>query len=162
MPTFKARRITHRYCQTNMAPPEQVFPLLCPVREAQWLDGWQYRMLYSESGLVEKGCIFSTSQDGEEDTLWVATRYDPIAHEITFARFTPGSKVCVLEIAAEPSGTQRTRVHITYTYTALTTAGQQFIDGFTEAAFLKAVRFWEKAINHYLTTGEKLKRTEMN
>ncbi len=158
MPTFKARRQTYRYRQINLAPPEKVFALLCPVREADWLDGWQYRMLYSASGAIEEGCIFSTSQDGEEDTTWVVTRYDRRAHEITFARFTPASRVCILEIAVDSAGAGRSNVHIGYTYTALAPEGNDFIEAFTEEAFLDAVRFWEKAVNHYLTTGEKLKR----
>lgn len=43
---FTARRITRTYHQTINAVPETVFPLLCPVREAEWLDGWQYAMIY--------------------------------------------------------------------------------------------------------------------
>lgn len=159
MPSFQARRTTQRYCQTNLAPPEQIFPLLCPLREAEWLDGWQYRMIYSASGRVEKGCVFSTRQEGEEDTLWVVTRHDPIRHVIAFARFTPRSRICVLEIAVKPAGTGRSAVHIVYTYTGIAPKGNRFIDGFTREAFLEAVRFWEQAINHFLVTGKKLKRT---
>ncbi len=158
MKAFNARRRTYHYCQTNLAPPGRVFPLLCPAREAEWLDGWRHQMLYSESGAIEKGCVFSTPHDEEEDTTWVVTHYDRKAREIAFARFTPGSRVCVLEIAVAPDGAHRSKVHIAYTYTALAPAGNQFIDGFSEADFLEAVRFWEKAINHYLTRGEKLKR----
>jgi hypothetical protein len=37
------------------APVEQVFPLLCPVRECDWLEGWNCTLLHSGSGLAEKG-----------------------------------------------------------------------------------------------------------
>ncbi len=43
MTTFKAKRVSHEYTQTNDAPPDEVFPLLCPVRESEWVPGWQYR-----------------------------------------------------------------------------------------------------------------------
>ncbi len=160
MAAFKPHRQIYRYCQINLAPPERVFPLLCPVRETDWLDGWHHHMLYSESGVIEKGCVFSTPHNEEEDTTWVVTHYDPRAYEITFARFTPGSRVCVLEIAVAPHGDQRSHVHIAYTYTALAPAGNQFIDAYSEADFLTSIRFWEKSINHYLTRGEKLKRID--
>jgi hypothetical protein len=39
------------------------------VREAEWLDGWQYAMIYSDSGRIEEGAVFSTPHDGEEDTM---------------------------------------------------------------------------------------------
>jgi len=52
---FKAKRNTYSYRQIIHARPDVVFPLLCPVREAEWLDGWDYKMIYSESGVVEEG-----------------------------------------------------------------------------------------------------------
>ena len=36
---FRPERITRKYRQTINAAPHVVFPLLCPVREAEWLDG---------------------------------------------------------------------------------------------------------------------------
>jgi hypothetical protein len=45
MSKFQGKRITHEYTQNNVAPPEKVFPLLCPVREADWVPGWQYRLI---------------------------------------------------------------------------------------------------------------------
>ena len=59
MTEFRGNRITHEYTQTNAAPPSAVFPLLCPVRETDWVPGWQYRMIYSLSGM-EAGCVFAT------------------------------------------------------------------------------------------------------
>jgi len=32
--------VPRRYAQNIHAPPQAVFPLLCPVREGEWLDGW--------------------------------------------------------------------------------------------------------------------------
>ena len=57
---FEARRMVRSYRQTIDASPEIVFPLLCPVREAEWLDGWEFTMIYSVSGSMEKGAVFST------------------------------------------------------------------------------------------------------
>jgi hypothetical protein len=33
-------RAVHTYVQRLVAGPERVFPLLCPVREADWIEGW--------------------------------------------------------------------------------------------------------------------------
>ena len=73
---FSAKKITRSYRQTIFANPEKVFPLLCPVREADWLDGWQYNMIYSISGLVEKGAVFSTPHHDKNETVWMVTNYD--------------------------------------------------------------------------------------
>ena len=156
---FKSRRITREYRQTIQAAPEVVFPLLCPVREAEWLDGWRCRMIYSASGLVEEGAVFSTPSDGEADTVWIVTRHDPNAHRIEFARFTPNSRTCVLKIAVSPKDRHSSYVDISYTYSGLTSSGNDFVENFSAKTFLEAVTFWEKSMNYYLETGEKLKKT---
>ena len=112
---FKANRITRTYCQTIHAPPEMVFPLLCPVREIDWLDGWRYAMLYSDSGLIEEGVVFSTALAGEEDTVWIVTKHDQPKGEIHFARFTHQSRTCVLKIAVRPKGEYSSYVDVSYT-----------------------------------------------
>lgn len=155
---FRAQRITRTYCQTIEASPEQVFPLLCPVREAEWLDGWRYTMIYSESGLVEEGAVFSTPGDGEPDTVWIVTRHDPAEWAVEFTRFTYGSRVCVLRVVVRPKDEGRSAVEITYTYTGITAAGNAFIDDLTEESFLGAATFWEKSMNYWLETGERLRR----
>ena len=152
---FTARRIIRNYRQTINAPPKIVFPLLCPVREAEWLDGWKYEMIYSKSGLAEEGCIFSTPGDGEVDTVWIISRQDKENHLIEFTRFTPGSRICVLKVAVTPKDETTSNVDISYTYTGLTVDGNAWVDNFTEDTFLDAVKFWERSMNYFLETGEK-------
>lgn len=155
---FSAKRIKRSYRQTIMATPEKVFPLLCPVREAEWLDGWRYSMIYSESGLVEEGAVFSTPAHDEEDTVWIVTKHDIQAYELEFARFTPKSRTCILKIAVRTKDKNSSYVDVSYTYTGLTEAGNDFIDNFTETEFLEAVTFWEKSVNYFLETGTQLKK----
>jgi hypothetical protein len=139
------------------AEPEVVFPLLCPVREADWLDGWKYEMVYSASGFAEQGCVFITPGEGEPDTVWVITKHDREERVIEFSRVTPGSRTCVLVIFVEPKGAGTSAVNITYTYTSISEKGNQFLEGLTEDKFLVDVRFWEESMNFYLKTGALLK-----
>ena len=53
------RKTVHHVAKIG-APVEKVFPLLCPVREYEWIDGWSCRLVHSESGFAEKGAIFTT------------------------------------------------------------------------------------------------------
>lgn len=159
-PDFSANRIVRRYCQTIYAPPDDVFPLLCPVREAEWLDGWEYTMLYSESGVVERHAVFTTPGEGEPDTVWIVTAHDAAHRIVEFTRFTPGSRVCVLRIEVSADGHGRSLVDLAYTYTATSAAGNAFLDDLTQEKFLEAVTFWEKSMNHWLATGERLVKRE--
>ncbi len=156
---FAAKRTIRTYRQTINATPEKVFPLICPVREAEWLDGWQHSMIYSESGLVEEGAVFSTPHDGEVDTVWIVTKHNPGKRQVEFVRFTHASRICVLRIAVSPKTENSSFVDISYTYTATAPEGNAFIEGLTEEAFLKAVVFWEESMNYFLATGKKLIRS---
>ncbi len=73
-----------------------------------------------------------------------------------FARVTTGSRACVLEIRVRSAGEGRSSVAIAYTYTALTPAGNAFLEAFTEERFLRDVQHWERSMNHFLETGTKL------
>lgn len=155
---FEARRVVRSFRQDIGGPADVVFPLLCPAREVEWLDGWSYRMIYSSSGLVEDGAVFATSSAGEADTIWVVTRHDPADRIVEFARVTPESRVTVLRLAVTPIEEGRCHVHVRYSCTSLAPAGDAFLEAWTEEAFLEFMRFWECSMNHYLATGRRLKR----
>src|SRR5208337_1423375 len=133
MSTFAAKRVSHEYTQTNDAPPEKVFPLLCPVREADWVPGWQYRLIYSESGVAEHGCVFITPNEDGTETTWIVTDYDPASFCIAFAWVNPGLvaaqiRICLSKSSETPSPGHTLLGHtllghtsalIRYTYTGL-------------------------------------------
>jgi hypothetical protein len=46
---------------------------------------------------------------------------------------------------------------ITYTHTSLGPAGDEFVAKFTAEYYQKVMQAWEKALNHFLTTGRLLR-----
>jgi ribosome modulation factor len=58
---------------------DEVFPLLCPVREYEWLNGWKCTMLFSKTGFAEKGAMFYTSSGFPfyKKLNFYITEYDP-------------------------------------------------------------------------------------
>jgi hypothetical protein len=157
---FKAKRVTRNYVQAIQAPPSVVHSLICPVKEAEWLDGWDYHLIFSHSGVAEKGCVFTSKSAGEKDTIWLITKREDATCETDFARITPDSRVAEVTVRIEDGGRQTSRVHITYTITALTEAGNQFIEKFTEDNFVKDMQFWQASMNHYLETGKALSQSD--
>lgn len=157
---FKAKRVTRNYVQTIKAAPSEVHALICPVKEAEWLDGWDYELIFSQSGFAEAGCVFISRSEGENETIWLITKRDDRNYETEFARITPGSRVACLTVRIEDGGNHTSRVHIAYTFTALTEEGNQFIENFTQENFGKDMKFWEATMNHYLETGRPLLRSD--
>ncbi|MBC8277561.1 MAG: SRPBCC family protein [FCB group bacterium] len=156
---LSAQRVIRSYRQKINAPAAEVFPLICPVREAEWLDGWDYRMIYSESGVAEEGCIFTSRHTGDEfDTIWMIIRHDPIEKTVEFTRITPGSRTAKLTVKIADIGDGKSRVEIEYVFTALNERGNTFlITELTKEKFRADMKFWEDSMNHWLKTGERLK-----
>jgi hypothetical protein len=155
-PRRASGRTVRSYTQHIAAPPEAVFPLLCPVREADWLEGWidQVEMIHSDSGAAEDGCVFITRVPGQPDTVWVITHHDPVRRTVDFVRVTTGLVATRLQIAVEPRGDGSSSVAITYTFTPLDRAGRAFVEqSHSEDVFRGDMAWWEASMNHWLRTG---------
>jgi hypothetical protein len=161
MSAFKSNRIAHEYTQTNPATPDKVFPLLCPVREGDWLPGWQYRLIYSDSGIAELGCVFTTpnppaARSQASETTWIVTEYDPSAFRIAFVWINPGSIITEIRIQLTPAEHGVTRTHIRYRYTGLSPEGNRELEAYDQNWFKAKMQNWETTINHYLRTGKRM------
>ena len=150
---FAARRVVHEFNQINDAPPEKVFPLLCPVREADWVPQWQYRMIYSESGIAEQGCVFITPEEDGSEAIWHCTEYQPEALRIAYDWVRPGLMAAQIHIQLEARDDGKTNAHLRYSYTALSEAGNAELYRMDRAWFEDKMNSWQSAINHYLQTG---------
>jgi hypothetical protein len=156
MTEFQGNRVTHEYTQTNAAPPAEVFPLLCPVRETDWVPGWQYRMIYSLSGVAEAGCVFATPNENGSETTWIVTEYDPAALRVAFVWVNPGLVAARIRIWLVGNSQGTTDARICYSYTGLSDAGNREVERYDQDWFGHKMQSWEQAINHYLRTGKLL------
>lgn len=154
-----ATRRSFRYVQKLSAPPDRVFPLLCPTREYEWINLWSCDLIYSDSGFAEIGCIFRTdfrSDPGPE--VWVVSTYEK-DEAIGFTR-TSEDYVILHTINLIDGGEEGTDAVVDLTYTALTENGEDFICSLTSEAFEEEQSTLEKLLNHYLLHGSMLRSIE--
>lgn len=151
----RPQRVRHTYTQQLCAPPQEVFPLLCPVREADWIPGWDPLLVLSESGVAEEDCIFVTPGE-PEDAVWIVSRHDAENHRLTMYKVIPGVTVTRLDIALTAGGTAGTRATVSYEHTALGPRGEELLHGFTAEHYREFMEEWEERLNHHLRTGEVL------
>ncbi len=154
MSAFIGNRVVREYVQTNPAPPEKVFSLLCPVREAEWVPGWEYRLIYSKSGIAELGCVFTTPNDDGSQTTWMTIEYEPL-RRIGFVWVWPKMVAARLRFDLEASGAQ-THLHARYEYTGLSEKGNAEVERYAEEWFATKIKHFEAALNHYLATGKRI------
>ncbi|MCB0279259.1 MAG: hypothetical protein KDD94_07145 [Calditrichaeota bacterium] len=140
-------RKSFTYKQNLSANAKRVFPLLCPEMEKLWVDGWDYRMIYSKSGFAEQDCIFQTERERKE--TWVISHFNPEELRIEFHKTDNTELQTHIKIQLEDlkSGCS---ADVMYTYTGLNEKGNQFVAGFTEADYLNFMSIWENSLNKYL------------
>ncbi len=150
----KAARVELEALQNLAAPPAVVFPLLCPVREGEWLEGWVCGMIHTRSGLAEQDCLFATTdpQSGERD-IWLISRHQPPV-EIEFVRMNR-RRVIRYTIRLEDDGSGGTTARWRQVVTAID-GGE--LAGVSRDAFAAMVAVDEKALNHFLATGDMLRK----
>jgi len=152
---FKSERISRSASFTIDGPIEKVFPLFGPIREMEWAEGWNLEIIFSESPEVEEHMIFQTSGGhGGEKYTWVITQFNPELHQIEYTVST-SERIWFIRVQCESMNAQ-TKATVTYTYTGLSSSGNEKNKEALAKMFSKDLADWQEAINHYLQTGELL------
>ena len=150
-PATQRRRRRFECQQVIESTPQAIFPLLCPVREYDWIPEWDCKVIYTESGVAEPGCVFQTDReaDGGLDT-WVISRHEP-DRRIEFVRTNP-LRVIQYDIRLEPLGDHETRLVWAQLITALNEQGDRLVGSLWEEDFVQAVAKLEELMNAYLAS----------
>ena len=156
MSKFQGKRVTMQQTMKISAKPSFVFSLLCPEREKEWIDGWEYKMIYSQSGFAEKGCTFKTELQPEGEAYWIMARCVP-PYEAEYVRFVVGKMFVTLsfKLAEKDAGTAMDAI---YSVTGITEEGNRFIAAHVAANFASTMKYMEESLNHFALHGTMLKK----
>jgi hypothetical protein len=151
MPDLPVRTVTVS-AQMHLAhPAADIWPLLCPVREYDWIDIWKCEILHCVSGVNEVGCVFRTDFPAYGEEVWVTSRFEPV-ERLEFVRVSSGHAVRYV-ITLSPDG-DGTRLIWTQHITSLDNKG--VAAAATDEAFQALVATLEAMLGHYLDTGQML------
>ena len=148
-------RVTRSAAFDLEVPPDEAFVLFGPDRERDWAWEWEPEPVYPAEIRAEEGAVFKTKQHGEE-AVWVINRYDLKRHHVEYTTFRHADRVGLVSVVvgAREGGS---RVEVTYTFTALSDRGRAHVAHFTEEHYEKMIADWQRAISHFLGTGETLR-----
>jgi hypothetical protein len=146
---FEAKHIRREHAITLDLPVDAAFPLFTPIGETLWVDGWNPVFLHPRSGETCPGMVFTTGS-GADFTCWSVADYDPVLYRARYARVTPASRFGWVEVDCTPDGPRRTRVQVSYSYAALSPAGNAFIEQFTADAYRAMIEEWRTLIAAYV------------
>jgi hypothetical protein len=155
----KPNSVSRSYTQHLNAAPPAVFELLCPVRETEWVNDWRPKLVLTDSGFAEPGCVFVTPGI-PEDAVWLMTEYDREAHRLEIIKVIPGVVIGRITVSLAADGDDACTADITYAYTSISEHGDRALEEFTDDHFKGFMMTWEKELNHYLNEGTKLEIEE--
>ena len=128
-------------------PLIKTLPLFTPKGEETWVPGWKPTYIAPDTGETREEMIFATGE-GEEATFWTCLKWEPEAGHARYLRFTPGSRVAFVDVQCRPDGAARTRVRVAYQIETLSTAGESFVSGMSESAFVDMIDEWSRLIRN--------------
>jgi len=101
--------------------------------------------------LAERDCVFITpGKPGK--AIWYVTRHEQSRWFVEMLEILPGVTACRLEIQLSEDGAG-CFADVTYSQTSVGSASGEFVATFTPDYYQRSMQTWEKALNHYLTTG---------
>jgi hypothetical protein len=149
MPAQEANNIEFQHAWTVASSPSEVFPLLCPVREYDWIDTWRCELVHTESGFAEQDCIFRTEVTGSGTMTWVVSRYEaPV--RIEFTCFVPDSHVMRLSISLHPQDSG-TRLLWKRKFISVSARGNAWIAAYNPEALNQTMTRLEALMKGYLS-----------
>lgn len=171
-PTFQLReirpytdrvRVHFHHPMTVRATPEEIFPLLCPVREFDWIPHWDCKLVYTESGVAERNCIFQTNtgqtdKPGEGVDTWVVSHHEP-PQRISFVRVDDQRTIqydVFLEAVPQANGGDTTKLDWHQEITALHEDGDRFVRELKASDFSAMIEKVEAMLEYFLRHGEPL------
>ena len=145
MNVFRAARIARSHSLVVNLPSSPAFELFTPEGERAWAEGWDPTYHFPSDGRPEAGMVFTTGHGGEH-TIWTMIRYEPAAGRVSYTRTTPGSRTGIVDVRCEATDATSTRVHVSYTLTALSAEGNLVLAEMTEEKFRGFIDSWRQSI----------------
>jgi hypothetical protein len=132
----------HRTAEITVSlPPEQAMALFTPEGERRWAEGWDPH--YPHAGRREgPGTVFTTSH-GSHLTTWVMVDHGP--ERIRYTRVVHGMTAGMIAVEVLGSQKEATHVRVTYDLTALSAAGESWLEAF-DAGYEAEIAAWSTEI----------------
>jgi hypothetical protein len=154
MKSFEANREKRSVTVKFSAPPEDVFSLLCPVKEAYWVCDLENELIYSESRVNELGCIFRTNFNGMQ-MLSSTVKFDKGNYENEFLCQVSDVITNKVHIQLFKNEDNTTIANYEYTFTAISEKGNALVDGI-DLYVEKTAKPRYAMLEYYLQNGKKM------
>lgn len=157
---LQGTRVVKTYKWEFDADARTVFLLLCPTKERDWIEGWEdiHQLIYSESGIAEDACVFTTHHPEEGFAVWLTSKYSLENTTIEFVKHLVEKGVIVRwTMEVRPLTSHSSAVFIIFNVTGISEQGNEYVKADIEHTFSTLMIRLEELIKYYLATGSMKK-----
>ena len=140
----------------------KVFPLLCPVIEYKWINGWKCKLIHFPNGKIEKDCKFQEIMTApflmgniSGKTKWTVILFDPINNKVHF-KLDNEVSTSFFKIELTPNGLDKTECLMEFNYKPITKNGDRFINHGGESKIRFFISALGAMLKYYCESGEML------
>ncbi len=134
-------------------PYVEAVKLFGPEGERAWAGShWNPEFLHPQPAADVEGAVF-TIQHGGIKAVWVSSVRDLDARHLQYVYFIPDLLVTVIDVRFEPAAHDSTKVHVTYTRTAITPEGNEHVAAMSHGD-QSAGKEWQEALDAYLASAK--------
>ena len=147
---FKAIQFSRSGVIHVNATIEEVFPLLCPKREEEWIPGWECETIWSKSGYNEEGAIFRTTKPNDTELYWTTLQYDIDKKIVDFLITAPRLYMLRFKIHVHAVSDGLLSLTFTQVFTSIPEEGNAFLERYESEDFKERLRALEEFMNRHL------------
>ncbi len=146
---FKATQFTRNGVIHCKAAIEEVFPLLCPKREEEWIPGWECETIWSNSGYNEEGAIFRTLKPYGTELYWTTLQYDINSKIVDFLIMAPRLYIFRFKIELCVNSDGLLTITFTQVFTSISEEGGTFLKRYESEDFNGRLKSLEEFMNRH-------------
>jgi hypothetical protein len=140
------------------AAVEEVFPLLCPKKEEEWIPGWECETIWSNSGYNEEGAVFRTIKPYDTELYWTTLQYDINNKVVDFLITAPRLYMFRFKIELNMNSDGLLTIMFTQVFTSITEEGNTFLKHYRSEDFKGRLKNLEEFMNRHLEDKRKEKQ----
>lgn len=147
---FKPTQVTRSGVFSCQAMIEDVFPLLCPKKEEDWIPGWECETIWSRSGFNEDGAIFRTAKPYGTKLYWNTVRCDIKHGLVEFLIVAPELYMFRFEITVKPDDAGGLSLRFVQTFTSVSEQGSAMLQQYAAEDFGQRIQALQGCMTKYL------------
>ena len=152
---FTAKQFTRDGVIQCKAAVEEVFPLLCPKREEEWIPGWECETIWSNSGYNEEGAIFRTMKPYGTELYWTTLQYDIRNKIVDFLITAPRLYMFRFKIHVYEISNGLLSMTFTQVFTSISEEGNALLERYEREDFKERLRALAEFMNRHLDDKRK-------